>query len=544
MNALISGSVWPLAGLVWPLLLALVPALPRWRARAPWLLPLAPLPALGFALAGAPGTAVLPDLLLGVELAAVPGGALLLGMTAVVWVVAGWHAALTLEPGPRAGILSGFWCLALAGNLGVFLAADIVTFYLAFATVSLAAWALVVHDRTPAALAAGRFYILLAVIGEAALLAGLLIGASAAQDLSIATLRETLPDAPFGQLAMVMLVLGFGIKAGMVPLHQWLPLAHPVAPVPGSAVLSGAIVKAGLIGVILFLPAQGGVAAVLLAAGLFGAFAAAARGLFVTSPKTVLAYSTVSQMGLLLALFGAGSGALAYYATHHGLAKAALFLSVGVLAGARTKGQRRATLAVAGLAALSVAGLPLLGGALAKLGAKPGLGDAMTLAVTLTGVTTTLILAWFLTLLARSAPKPEAAPWPPLFAGLALLVALALILPWALWPGQTALPLAYPLGLANLLDGLWPVLIGLALLPLLLRLPPGDHPPADPLDRARMLAARLPARRPRRTARPLYRLLLRRLARLRAAESGLAHWPLSGGLMIALMLALAIGLRP
>jgi hydrogenase-4 component B len=173
--------------------------------------------------------------------------------------------------------------------------------------------------------------------------------------------------------------------------------------------------------------------------GLTGAFGAALWGLTQSNAKAVLAYSTVSQMGLMLALIGAGQG-VAFYALHHGLAKGALFLAVGVLARLRRRGQRRAVLVAAGLVALSVAGLPLTGGALVKAAAKSGLGPFATLAVTLTGVTTTLILAWFLYLLARGgkpAPRPD---WAAVGAGAAALGLAALLLPWALWAGTTGLP--------------------------------------------------------------------------------------------------------
>ena len=66
-----------------------------------------------------------------------------------------------------------------------------------------------------------------------------------------------MPAAPGRDLIIGLLLAGFGLKAGLVPLHVWLPLAHPAAPMPASAVLSGAIIKAGIIGLIRFLPRGG-----------------------------------------------------------------------------------------------------------------------------------------------------------------------------------------------------------------------------------------------------------------------------------------------
>lgn len=542
MSTMYSGSLAPFAVLMWPLLLGLVPIVPRWRANALRLLPFAPLPALGFAIAGAPGSVEIPDLLLGVQLGTRPDTALLLGMTALVWTVAGWYAARVMERGQAAGLFASFWCLTLAGNLGVFLAADIVTFYIAFAAVSLAAWPMVIHDRTKAALAAGRVYITLAVVGEAALLSGLMIGAAAAADLQISTVRAAFADAPFGTVGVGLLIAGFGIKAGMVPLHIWLPLAHPAAPVAGSAVLSGAIVKAGLIGMVLLVPEETGWRSMLIVLGLLGAFGAAIWGLSQQNPKAVLAYSTVSQMGLLLVLVGAGSQGVAYAALHHGLAKAALFLCVGMMMLATSAAQRRAVVGLAGLVALSVAGLPLTGGALAKLAGKLGIGEMLSLAITLSSVTTTLVLGWFLICLGRVSAKPQQTPhWGGLFSVVMVLGVLALILPWVLWPGAVDVPRDYVWHPSNMLEGLWPVLAGLGAVALVQRLKLPAYPPGDLLrlfgKHKLRPAFQLPVGNhgARRTKRPALRLLLK----VKDAERALLHWPFAGSTLMGLALVLA-----
>lgn len=548
MNALYSGSLLPFAVLLWPLLVGVVPIVARARAWALWLLPLAPLPALLFAMAGAPGAVSLPNLVLGVELAATQDNAMFIGMTALIWIVAGWHAALTMARDAHTGVFASFWCLTLAGNLGVFLAADVVTFYVAFAAVSLAAWFLVVHDRTRAALAAGRLYITLAVVGEAALLIGLIIGARGAGDLSIeAVARIGLIEAPLAPLAVGLLIIGLGIKAGMVPLHIWLPVAHPAAPVPGSAVLSGAIVKAGLIGMLMFVPPALGWQYLLIILGFAGAFGAALWGLTQRNPKAVLAYSTVSQMGLMLALVGAGSGGVTLYALHHGLAKAALFLSVGLMALSVGAAQRRVVLIVAGLLALSVAGLPLSGGALAKLAAKDWLPGPVALAITLSGITTTLVLGWFMLRLwdvSTKADQPPA-PWRRLSGGVVVLAVAAMVLPWLLWPGATTLPRDYALVVGNIIEGFWPIAIGLIALAVLSRvtLPTFETGSGGPSLRMR-IRQRIPAISLPTPRWPLRkRAVLRALLRSQRIERRLLSWPGTGAVLMGagVVLALLIG---
>ena len=464
----LTGAPLPVLSLVWPLLLACLVALPPLHRRAIRLLPLAPLPALWLGLAGGQGRTLSPDMLLGMDLQAEPAGALLLALTAALWLAAGLYAQGYMAGTRKPEVFAGAWCLTLAGNLGVFLAGDVVSFYVAFATVSFAAYLLVVHEGDRAALKAGRVYIVMIVLGDVCLLAAFVIGIAAAESLAIADIRTALRDAPLGGLAVTLLIAGFGVKAGLMPLHVWLPLAHPAAPTPASAVLSGAIVKAGIIGLILFLPPGTGFAECLMAIGFLGAFVGALLGLTQADPKAILAYSTISQMSLVTALVGAaarsgdGFAQTAFYALHHGLAKGALFLSVGLVASCRGI-WRSAVLVSVVLVALSVAGAPLTGGGLAKLAAKSGLEAMAGTALTVSAATTTLVLAWFVARLAsteREAGSGQPAPFlavPTLTLGLG-----ALVVPWVLWPECSGLPPDYPFHLSSLWSSSWPVLAGLA----------------------------------------------------------------------------------
>lgn len=456
-----SGPLLPLAVLIWPLLLGLAVALPWLRSHALRLLPLAPLPALFLALAGQTGETTAPELLLGVRLAMDESTRLLLGMTAGLWLAAGVYAQ-SMTGGRNLALFAGFWCLTLTGNLGVFLAVDVITFYVAFAAVSLAAWFLVIHDRKPQALRAGQLYIVLAVLGEVCLLVGFLIGVQAADSFMIVDVHAALAEAPLRVVAVVMLIAGFGIKAGMVPLHVWLPLAHPAAPAAASAVLSGAIVKAGLVGFWLFLP-PGTFAAGLVALGLAGAFGAALWGLTQANPKAVLAYSTISQMGVMLALIGGGAAShvVAFYAVHHGLAKGALFLAAGAVPGS-TGRVRVLLLGVAGIVALSIAGLPLTGGGVVKAVAKSGLNGGLALAITASGSTTALILGWCLWRLARTEATMvvgAAFQRPPVV----LLALAAVLVPWVIWPPEIDLARAYVLSDSAVISGLWPLALAVGL---------------------------------------------------------------------------------
>lgn len=460
-----------------PLLLAGLSALPLVRERSLTLAIFAPMPALAAVLFAPRGEMLaMPDLVLGVTLALSDTGALFLGGASLLWLIAGLYSRLHMEGKDGAGNFALFWNLCLAGNIGVFLAADAVTFYVAFALVSLMAFPLVIHDRSEKALRAGSVYIVLAVLGEAALLGGLILACGAAGgSMQIAALTDAILVSADRSVILALLIAGFGIKAGLVPLHIWLPVAHPAAPVPASAVLSGAIVKAGIFGLLMFLPLGSGLGvpgSVLIVLGFTGAFGAAVYGLTQRDPKAVLAYSTVSQMGLVLAAIGAGLAAnmplealaagIGIYALHHALAKGALFLGVGAMQASSRQAARRLRIALA-LIALSVAGLPLTGGALAKLALKAPLGALHEGLITASALTTALVLTHFLNVLQPRAQNPE--PSLRVRSVLTLLLGVgAITLPWMVF-SQSGLEISYAWQVGNLISALWPfLLVGLVLL--------------------------------------------------------------------------------
>ncbi|MYL22345.1 hypothetical protein GLV89_00805 [Halomonas alkaliantarctica] len=244
--------------------------------------------------------------------------------------------------------LAVLWPLTLTGNLLLIIAEDIASFYLGFALMTFAGYGLVVHTGTRRALHGGRAYLILAILGEGLMLGGLLWGAGEAQTVTLPGLREGIASAEQGVWMALLLWLGLGVKAGVIGLHVWLPLAHPVAPAPASAVLSGAVIKAGLLGWLNVLPlgvleAHGDFAVLgrfMLVLGLVAAFGAALYGVWQRHPKAVLAYSSISQMGMLTALVAMGLiapatwplllPAIVLFAAHHALAKGALFMGTGL----------------------------------------------------------------------------------------------------------------------------------------------------------------------------------------------------------------------
>lgn len=438
-------------------------------------LPLAAVPGLLAALFERGDSIVLAPAPLRLSLALDDIGAMLLGGASLLWFAAGLYASVSMRGLPGNGRFAIWWLLTLTGSLGVFIVADMTSFYLVFSLASLAAYGLVAFEDTARAQHASRVYMALALVGEALILLGFVMLVTATPDGNplIRDAVAMLPGSPLESPAVILLILGFGLKMGLVPLHVWMPLAHPVAPIPASAVLSGIIVKAGVIGLIRFLPLDVpslDFGKALLALGLVTAFYGVLVGVTQQHAKTVLAYSTVSQMGFVAAILGAalatgapGASTLAaFYALHHLLVKGALFLGVGIVGATGTRYLSRVLLPIA-ILALSLAGLPFTSGALAKFAAKPLFGDGLAAVfATLAAVGSALLMMHFLQRVRLQANKgPESTPQAGLIVAWALVATASLIVPWALFPAVTTYALSDPLVAKALWAASWPIAAGL-----------------------------------------------------------------------------------
>jgi formate hydrogenlyase subunit 3/multisubunit Na+/H+ antiporter MnhD subunit len=262
--------------------------------------------------------------------------------------------ALGHERAASARVLAGL-PLFLAGMALTLLAADGFCLLLGFEAMSLASWVLVAAAHGQAEnREAARLYLVFAILAAACLIPAVgLLAAGTGGELAFTALRETPPDGWRAITVLALVTAGAGAKAGLVPLHAWLPLAHPAAPSHVSALMSGAMTKVALyvLARILFDlsgPAQPfwwGVP--LVALGAASALLGALRANLETDSKTLLACSTIENVGLIAialglaaAFRGADLGALAalaagaalLHALNHGVFKTLLFLVVGEVA--------------------------------------------------------------------------------------------------------------------------------------------------------------------------------------------------------------------
>ncbi len=457
------------ATLAAPLALLAACFVKNWRRRALAWQWLGPAPGLIAGLLSLNGAPVSLDLsALGFTLRLDPPGALLLAVAALLWMALTAAVWRDRAPDERFGVS---WLLTMIGSLGVFVAGDLVSFYLLYALVSIPAYGLFAFSDEAEKKRAGAVYIAFAIFGEALLLFAfaLLAAGEARGSLRIADVMAALPSSPWRDAILALVVAGFGMKMGLIPFNGWMPLNYAAAPIPAAAVLSGAGVKAGVIGLIRFLPlgvSMQGWGDTLTTLGFMTAFYGVALGLTQQNAMSILAYSSISQMGVIAAALGSGlasgdpsaAGDMAFYAANHLLVKAALFLTIGAFAANRAR-LSGLSLVLASALALSLAGLPLTGGALAKLASKSQFvtGWPAFLAA-LSSIASAMLMTHFLLRLA--APPPDAhEETPEAIAQFWPAIALtALLLPWLFFPA----PLK-AMSLDKVWDGLWPTAAGVAL---------------------------------------------------------------------------------
>lgn len=286
-----------------------------------------------------------------------------------------------------------FLLLTLGATLGVFFSADLYTTFIFFEIMSFTSYVWVAQEENEPSLRAAATYLAVAVIGGLMMLMGLFL---LYHTLGTLTISELLPaaakcaDKKLLYTAGVCALVGFGAKAGAFPLHIWLPKAHPVAPAPASALLSGILTKTGIFGILiissnLFLH-DAAWGTLILAVGVLTMFGGALLAVFSIDLKRTLACSSMSQIGFIMVGIGmqgllGEENALAVHGTllhmiNHSMIKLVLFMAAGVifmnahaldLNEIRGFGKRKPLLkGIFLIGALAIAGIPLFGGYISK----------------------------------------------------------------------------------------------------------------------------------------------------------------------------------
>ena len=266
----------------------------------------------------------------------------------VVWVLSGFYAFEYMKHEQEETRFFGFYLMVHGILHGLVFSGGMVTFYLFYELMTLLSVPLILHNRSKDAIKGGLKYLFYSLFGAYMVLFGLFFLNRFTQSLTFLPGGTLNLGAVAGNEALMLVVafamiIGFSVKAGMFPLHAWLPTAHPVAPAPASAVMSGIIVKMGILGMIRVVYYLIGadfirgtwVQTVWMSLSLVTVFMGSMLAYREKIMKKRLAYSTVSQasyilFGLSLLQPSAMTGAL-LHVVFHAVIKSCLFLSAGAI---------------------------------------------------------------------------------------------------------------------------------------------------------------------------------------------------------------------
>lgn len=340
-------------------------------------------------------------LLMGVSLRIDLLGFVMLLLTSFLWLFVMMYSHHYMMHEEHRNRFYIFLSITFSCILGTILAGDLLTMFLFFEGMTLSSFMLVTHGNQWESLKAGIQYLFMGVFGGLLILLAIILQTVLTGSLSFVQTQSLF--AQIGSSAYVLfglLFLGFGIKAGMAPVHIWLPKAHPVAPTPASALLSGIMIKIGAYGILRVLLSYGFVpmgaigewidvqnlGLVLMWLGILTMLIGVFMALQQSHIKKMLAYHSISQMGYIVLAIGImaflkdkGSmgfvGAL-YHIVNHALFKSLLFMVAGViylslhnlnmyeLGGLYRRFPITAVIAL--IASLGIAGMPLLNGFASK----------------------------------------------------------------------------------------------------------------------------------------------------------------------------------
>ncbi|MGV8980334.1 complex I subunit 5 family protein [Clostridium sp.] len=267
-------------------------------------------------------------------------------LTAMIWFLTTLYSTQYLINHKNRNRYYLFFMLTLASTIGIFISENFLNLFTFFEIMSFTSYALIINDEDDYSHDAGNTYIIMAVTGGLILLMGLFLLYNSTQTLDISKLSTAVSGlGNIKYLIVALIIIGFGVKAGMVPLHIWLPKAYPAAPTPATVVLSAVLAKTGIFGIILTIEViMSGdfiISIIILVIGFLNMFIGGFLAMMQRNVKRILAYSSMSQMGYILVGIGligilkenriiAIYGTL-YHVINHGIFKALLFMGTGTI---------------------------------------------------------------------------------------------------------------------------------------------------------------------------------------------------------------------
>lgn len=324
----------------------------------------------------------------------------------LIFFVVSLYTAVDIKDCGREKSFYSFFMITYVATLGTFMAGDLLSFFMFFEIMTFASYVLMVHQRGQSVIEAGSIYIYFGIIGGLSILAGILTLSAFTQSYEWLTLGEKFGElGAVRYLAAALFIVGFGVKAGLVPLHHWVPVVYPKSHLSVNALSSGILMKIGGYGILrlivsviestigkdvqivdAILVTLENIGGVIIWLGILTMVIGVIAALEQEEMVRMLAYHSVSQMGYVIMGIGVAAylgfdGAMGfagsfYHMINHGIFKALLFMVAGaVYFKTKDKNMYRLgglyknmplTATVAIIAAFGITGMPLFNGYASK----------------------------------------------------------------------------------------------------------------------------------------------------------------------------------
>ncbi len=236
-----------------------------------------------------------------------------------------------------------FFMLTFACTIGMFVSENIINMFTFFEVLSLSIYLLIIHDEDEYSHEAGEIYLNMAILGGLVQLLGIFMLYAYTGTLLISEIGRSFTHLGGEKIVISLLIfVGFAVKASLFPLHVWLPKAHPAAPSPASAILSGVMLKCGIFGIIMiakdFLNYEAWFLNMLMIFGFLNMIITGTLAMYQRNLKRIMAFSSMSQIGFILvgiAVLGIsknyGTYGVLLYIINHSIYKVLLFLCAGAI---------------------------------------------------------------------------------------------------------------------------------------------------------------------------------------------------------------------
>lgn len=266
-------------------------------------------------------------------------------LTSLVWLLVMIYSTTYIEKYSHRNRYYFIMMLTYGSTIGFFMCDNLLNLFAFFEMVSFTSYFLVIHDEDRYSHEAGVSYLSMAIFGGLLILLGIFLLSNYSSSLNLESIDISSINYTMKITIGILIMIGFGVKASLFPFHGWLPKAHPAAPAPASAILSGVLIKTGVFGIYITLidifKGDFTLSLTLMVLAIINILHGGSMAIFQRNIKRIIAYSSMSQAGFIvlgISIYGLSGmksletlGSIVLYSFNHSMFKVLLFLVAGMI---------------------------------------------------------------------------------------------------------------------------------------------------------------------------------------------------------------------